>query len=336
MSAMALARCADWRCRMVHTGGKGGAAPDTVRISSSVGRNARNRLEDVRVIQDALNRVRPADGGPAPPLQVDGLCYGKTLAAIRTFQQRACGFRWPDERVDPNGKTIGRLRDFYVPANPYTMPRVYMMLPQALIWIMAARRVVEDAGTYLRSPTVPMALAPHLALVDKYFHLDQLDWSGATAAIARLHSTFLSMEACIGHSSPLTSPGSGYFQEDPFDDQDYAYTFLGGFTRHVGHGTKPAMSRQDRYAGPNVREDTIFICPRSLNKQSDELYTETIVHELSHFCGPELGNSHAIVDHSYVWMPNFFTLKAEDALETADCYGMFAGEAALGREPAQQ
>lgn len=90
----------------------GSQSQNTVEISASVGANAHNRPNDVRVIQDALNQVPPSSGGPLPPLKVDGLCYGKTLAAIRKFQQEACGFKWPDGRIDPNGKTHTRLREF--------------------------------------------------------------------------------------------------------------------------------------------------------------------------------------------------------------------------------
>jgi hypothetical protein len=98
-------------------------------------------------------------------LKVDGLCYGKTLAAIRRFQKEACGFKWPDGRISPGGKTHARLREFFIPANPYTMPRIYQMLPQALLWILAAKRVLGLAELHLRGqqgfskPTRPLLRA---------------------------------------------------------------------------------------------------------------------------------------------------------------------------------
>jgi hypothetical protein len=289
----------------------------------------------VRVIQDALNQVPSDSGGPVPPLKVDGLCYGKTLAAIRKFQKEACGFKWPDGRIEPNRKTHMRLREFFVPA-PYTMPRVYLMLPQALLWIMAAKRVLGDAEMHLRG--VP-GFSRRFEVVNKYFHLDKLASAQAQASIARIRSVFISMETCIGHSSPLTSLGSGYFQEDPLENRGFAYTYPGGFTRRLPNQTTPPMSQDENYAGSNQRQDTIFVCPRLLNAHGDEAYTAVIVHELAHFCGPEKSNQYAIRDHGNRKHSlreeddKFFKLTPYQAIRTADCYSEFAGAARLGREP---
>lgn len=334
MAVVALVRCRDGRCRRRRIE-LPAPSRDSVQIAASVGEGAHNRLEDVRVIQDALNQVAPDSGGPAPPLKVDGLCYGKTLAAIRKFQKEACGFKWPDGRVDPGGKTQSRLKEFFVPANPYTMPRVYLMLPQARLWIMVAMRVLGDAQFHLGGLRT---FAGRFALVSKYFHLDQLRPPQARVALAKIRSTFVSMETCIGHSSPLTTPGSGYFQEDPRDNEASAYTFSGGFTRRSRTHTTPPMSHEDNYLGLNQREDTIFICPRVLNTASNEFYTKVIVHELAHFCGPPPG-ADEIGDHGYRdhrvpdSKDSFFKLSPHMAIRTADCYSEFAGEAYLRREP---
>lgn len=74
-------------------------------ISASVGANAVNHKSDVVTVQSLLNRVPVEKGGPSTALKVDGLCYGKSLAAIGHFQKIGCGFKWPDQRVDPNGRT---------------------------------------------------------------------------------------------------------------------------------------------------------------------------------------------------------------------------------------
>src|SRR5688572_18464094 len=117
MALVALAYCPNGECRTTTVGGT--STRNSVEISAAVGQDAQNRRHDVRVIQDALNEVPPTSGGPVPELKVDGLCYGKTLAAIRRFQKDACGFKWPDGRITPGGKTHARLREFFVPANPY-------------------------------------------------------------------------------------------------------------------------------------------------------------------------------------------------------------------------
>lgn len=331
-----LVRCLDNQCRTMSVdGGTASASRNSVEISASVGEDAHNRVDDVRIIQDALNQVPADSGGPIAPLKVDGLCYGKTLAAIRRFQKEACEFKWPDGRVEPERKTHRRLKEFFIPANPYTMPRVYVMLPQASLWIMAARRVLGDAEMHLSGAP---GFTTRYDLVNKYFHVNKLSSSDARASIVRIRSTFVAMEACIGHSSALTTLGSGYFQEDPFETRGTAYTFEGGFTRRSRTKSTPPMSKDDNYAGPNQRQDTIFVCPRVLNAHSDEFYTKVIVHELAHFCGPEPGRG--IGDHGYrngnlsEQNDPFFKLTPEFAIRTADCYSEFAGSSYLQHEPA--
>jgi hypothetical protein len=67
--------------------------------------NVRN---DVRLVQKLLNEH---DLSPLRPLDVDGVVGNHTLAAIRHFQEKKVGMRYPDERVDPGGNTIRHLRD---------------------------------------------------------------------------------------------------------------------------------------------------------------------------------------------------------------------------------
>lgn len=74
-----------------------------VRISKSVGDSgAVNRSADVRKIQELLNRVHAT-----PELRITGTCNGDTIRAIRNFQRLWPGR--PDGRVDPGGRTLGRL-----------------------------------------------------------------------------------------------------------------------------------------------------------------------------------------------------------------------------------
>ncbi|MGB7219942.1 MAG: hypothetical protein WBD07_14175 [Vicinamibacterales bacterium] len=91
------------------------------KISGSVGANGKNRVEDVKTVQAILNRVPPAEGGPATPLKVDGLCYQKTTAAIERFQKIGCGFKWPDRIIEPDHKTWIALNR-YDPAEPPAPP----------------------------------------------------------------------------------------------------------------------------------------------------------------------------------------------------------------------
>lgn len=80
-------------------------------ISHSVGERAANHHADVSVVQDLLNLIPKTQGGPHALLKADGIMGPKTLRAIREFQHKGCGFRWPDGRVDPGGKTIKHLQE---------------------------------------------------------------------------------------------------------------------------------------------------------------------------------------------------------------------------------
>jgi penicillin-insensitive murein endopeptidase len=72
------------------------------RINGTVGSGGENRADDVRVVQDLLNRATGAG------LDVDGDCGPQTVGAITEYQK---GFTSrPDGRVDPEGLTLRKLR----------------------------------------------------------------------------------------------------------------------------------------------------------------------------------------------------------------------------------
>ena len=79
-------------------------------ITASVGMGAVNNADDVSTVQELLNVVPPDQGGPVPPLAVDGLIGPNTIKAINKFQIKQLGFQ--DGRVDPGKDTIKRLNEF--------------------------------------------------------------------------------------------------------------------------------------------------------------------------------------------------------------------------------
>jgi len=328
MSTLAREYGTDGTCRVTNVSGSPGTVGGgSIPISASVGENGVNHRADVRMIQDALNQVPAGDGGAEPPLATDGLCYGKTLAAIKRFQKLGCGFKWPDGLVSPGKKTHLKLQEFYVPASPYTVPYLYTRLPAALGWIYAARSALREADFKLRGvPASPRGLT----LLNKYFHADKLTKSQALGLVGRMTALYNTMETCIGRSTPMTAPGTGYFQEDPYKNSGFAYTWAGAYTLAGPKTGGPPVSTDLPY--PGVRKDAIYLCPRKLNTQSPDFYTMTIIHELAHFCGPVENTPDAIVDHSYRSRPGFFQLAPYQAERTADCYAHFAGEAQLGIE----
>lgn len=83
-------------------------------ITQSVGKNGINKVSDVKVVQRALNSHHQE---PAL-LTVDGLSGPRTVAAIEEFQARVLGFKHPDGRVDPGGKTFQALAHTVSPNGP--------------------------------------------------------------------------------------------------------------------------------------------------------------------------------------------------------------------------
>ena len=72
-------------------------------IMASVGYGGLNRTDDVRLVQELLNRhMQP----PQRPLVVDGVMSPRTLAAIEAFQRRVLNMHRPDGRIQPGDRTM--------------------------------------------------------------------------------------------------------------------------------------------------------------------------------------------------------------------------------------
>lgn len=84
----------------------------TRQITSRVGmKGAENFPADVRTIQELLNKIPPASGGPKMPLILDGICGENTKRAIQDFQLRHFGWQLADGRVDPGRSTLAKLNE---------------------------------------------------------------------------------------------------------------------------------------------------------------------------------------------------------------------------------
>ena len=76
-------------------------------LSGSVGRTARNLVEDVRLVQYLLNCVPLTSGGPTRELLVDGVCGPRTVRAIFRFRR---ALRGPTgARINPNQQVFRAL-----------------------------------------------------------------------------------------------------------------------------------------------------------------------------------------------------------------------------------
>jgi hypothetical protein len=244
-----------------------------------------------------------------------------TIDAIKRFQKIACKMPRPDGRVDKGRLTHQTLARFFIASNPYTVQLVYLYLPEALSWIVAAQRALDEAVAHLNGSFASSKFGFDLA--SKFFHIDQLSRLQAAIELDRLRRIYSRMKAVIGHRSPMTTFGSGYFQADGTNNHDYAYTYLGGFDRG------PAAPSADEYRGPDQRVDTIYFCTRVVIPRETRAIVNAIVHELSHFVGPGPSSADRIEDHSYWFRPDFLKLSPFLALRTADCFSWFAAHAKL-------
>lgn len=299
-------------------------------LSGSVGLGGRNLPDDVKAVQKALNNVPLDQGGPAPPLDVDGLVGPKTRAAIAAFQQKQFG--WSDSRVDTDRYTITALRGFQpdpaAPAPPKrvslaTMAKVYATLPIASRLIKNALRGVGACEALLRGTAANRTEAEdQFAALNVFFSLDRLPEAGRLPALLRVKSLFSKMDEAMGFYG-LSAGVGGFFHRDPEDQPDiYAFTYTGGYTRKAADGG-PMMSGDDNYEGPNLPENKIYICT-GLEGSGFHFTAYNTVHELAHWVGPEKGQPGTVVDLSYRHKADFYNLPPETALRTADSYAMYA------------
>ena len=303
----------------------GGAA---IAISGSVGSGGANRPDDVRRIQEALNRVPPGKGGPVPALVVDGLCGPKTTAAIWKFQ-KAQGVP-ADGRVDPGHLTLAKLNTVLGatrPASSARRERVVGFIGQALETIRAARWNIRAALPCLsetRRPGGTPGTAPpdqRVALLDKHFRISEQASPKATAD--RILSIYDRMDICFQRPGGLWGPA--IFDDSPFPpvqgSRNVAGSYAGGF------------DCGGQWDG-SLRKDTIYLFAR-LDSMPNDQVVMTIVHELAHYVGPTVIG--IIVDHAYGWVDGvrMKTLPAAFRPFNAECYNNFAfGAKYPGRTPA--
>ncbi|MCX2783514.1 hypothetical protein OQJ46_11015 [Microbulbifer thermotolerans] len=73
-----------------------------MKLTGSVGFRGQNFRDDVRLVQELLNRATRV---PWTLLAVDGLAGPNTINRIKDFQRNVVGFSKPDGRVDVGGRT---------------------------------------------------------------------------------------------------------------------------------------------------------------------------------------------------------------------------------------
>lgn len=316
---------ADMTCitRLASGGGGGSSVVIKAAVGSADPPRCRNFPDDVRTIQAALNRFSPVEGGPEPPLVVDGICGPKTRKAIYHFQKKwdlmPKNWKVPDGIVDPEGPTIRRLREGSGSiVNP---PGEFLArIPRVIGVTTAARAALGLAKTFLQrggAPSTPQLL-PSLGLigqaeaskVDRHFKINKT--ANPLARLTQIETMFLNMLTAIG----FVPQGVVLAADEPASmaQSSFMFTFEGGY--HL-------RGRNDTFEGIPV--GSIYLCPKS-RALGDDGFTYAMIHELAHFTGPV---SPGITDHAYFHKnpQRYRSLLPELAFRNADCYSQFAFDA---------
>jgi len=288
----------------------GGGTPPIV-ISASVGLGGKNTPDDSRKIQQGLNEVPAAKGGASPHLAVDGLPWGKTVAAIRKFQTEHFGAGKADGRVDPNGYTLAKMNELRA-ANGSSAVRLYEATPPKRAE-PDAPEVMMVLGMVQQTRQCLMAANMTMLLVEQSFTIGTDGLFGASRREAQtLANTHFNLSADANplqltahikwtyqgalsvlqryHDDPLTAATMGVFVPDKhgYAGKSYAASPTDGPNR-----------RGERW-GQNLYYDRIYVSQLVLT-MPPEFGVMVAVHELMHFCGGREGSSSFNADRAKGW-----------------------------------
>jgi hypothetical protein len=323
--------------------GNNGSSGEIV-ITASVGISATNLANDVSVIQDALNRVSPDQGGPSPLLVIDGACGPKTKNAIQQFQLKQFGWSGADGKINPGGQTITRLNVLVggtgrptdsdkgyakvddAKANEVFKAAMTAGLMLAKRWIQAAQANLDIALVHVDQPNTPSPIGAfgreeRMRLANRYFRIDNFPASQRRLMLQRVRFVYATMLQVFERPGGLW--GERTFEIDStgvaFKETStaLAHTDTGGFFK----GGQPNQFQKE------LRGDTIFFVRENIIYFADlNKGTKTIVHELAHFCG-EVRSNWEIDDfdaYGEPETPRVSRLTLAQRVRHADTYARFA------------
>ena len=195
----------------------GGAGP--IAISQPVGQGAlaRNRPDDVRTIQEALNQVtvQGEAGGPVPFLVIDGIKGPKTQAAILNFQRVQVPGIHADGLIETGGKTILRLNEIVAPVSKFDLnAKLAVSLPLVRVALGAAIQNVVSVITNGPGAVGPAALAEDR--LNRHFSLSTLDASAQSEGRVNLFETYSEMALVVNQPELFNMFGAiDAFDVDP-------------------------------------------------------------------------------------------------------------------------
>ena len=272
-----------------YTGGS-----QTVTISSSVGLRSTNIPVDVTKIQNALNRISPAYGGPATPLVPDGACGQKTVEAIQNFQLHKFGWNGADGKINPNGETLAKINEVLSkPQNappqvyPPDAPEVTDVLDKTMnIYLVEARQWIHETRFEL------MALEPFIDSLDEnseifarlknVFAIEQS--TDRRRTLRKILQVYNDMESAFQRHDAGNNPVFELYKGKATGTNStgaiIAFTTAAGFYIN-------SVETESRDFG-KTRNDKVYLMPSGIvfgSKRDLKFYISVLIHELAHFVG---------------------------------------------------
>lgn len=309
-----------------------------------------NLIEDVRTVQELLNGVPPGQGGPAPPLVVDGVCGPKTINAIQKFQLHHFGWSGADGRVDPGGPTIQKLNELNQSSahNTYVCTLYSPCPPDAQIHSLMSGLYDQQNNTSEFQPVqFQSSVAP---ATDEEIMRKAFEDSRITQGLARNALNNL----LLGINNESNQPLNGFQQrvlisvgrwlkvrtdKNPTDRQRVREVVLQAIqliNRNLAVKTKNNSAPQFRRINKNVHaqvtgnpDDGVECGEPFFTVDGPNCRRDVITHEFFHFVGVNHGGGAAQAP-----TPRASILTPEQALDSADNLAQLVSEIMNGRTDA--
>ncbi len=291
---------------------------NAIVITASVGLKGINIPDDVRKIQEGLNKVPPSQGGPTVPLAVTGISDERTWQAIHAFQRHHFGWSGADGKVDPGYQTLIKLNEIVGTNNSRNVPFLVGLLSHyeltlrgiraAHSKVIAALSVVGDTN----NGSGPSGRAAAMDSLNRHFQIDDYPPGMRRQILLKIYGAYDTM------LNILATPGAEgpeYFElERKGRNRGIATTYANG-----------AFKKGQKEDG--IRMDRIYFEQESIEAINNPDYVAYIMtHELAHFVG--LSGTYQIEDYALGWYsdPTLQGIPPNRKLVNADCYANFAHE----------
>lgn len=294
---------------------------NAIMITASVGLKGINLPDDVRKIQEALNKIPPSKGGPTVPLAVTGISDERTWQAIHAFQRHHFGWSGADGKVDPGRQTLAKINEIIGTNESRDVPFLVAMLAHyelALRGIRAAHSKVIIALSVVNTGNGSDVSGRATAMdsLNRHFHVDDYPpgmRNQVLMMIYNVYDTMLNVFAAPGAEGPEI------FKLDTTGKiNSIAWTTING-----------AYRKGESWNG--VRADRIYFSKESIEAINNSDYVAYIIkHEMAHFVGVSPVNH--IWDYALGWYsdPALQAISPDKKLMNADCYANFAHESRTG------